>query len=154
MWNKWSLSNVSVLYKFLNKWKSEEAEAHPSQTSQKSLCTSLISVYCLCSLSLSLSLLPFSTPLCFPISSQLVICSLIPPHSPSGRGIIIFLLLLVSHHFSLHRQKSVEQHYDLDGYICMCRMRVCVYVSRVEAHTSVACNVLICWELARDKLWY
>lgn len=85
MWNKW-FKNLSQKCQFLNKWRSKEAEAHPSQTSQKSLAWEFHLAGC--SDSFFFSPLPFSYPHCFLVSSQLVICSLIPPCSPSGRCII------------------------------------------------------------------
>ena len=92
MRNKW-FKNLPQMCQFLSKWRSEGAEAHPSQTSQESLKREFH--FCLHT--------PFSPSVAFsfsPISSQLVICSLMPPCSPSGRCIIIIPLLLLSHPFS------------------------------------------------------
>lgn len=86
------------------------------------------------------SLLPFSPPLYFPTSSQLVICS--PLHTPSGRRIIRFLMLLLLTPFQLAQAKKPVQHYEQ----LYTRAR-CTYVCMSATCKRTTRCLAMCWHV-------
>lgn len=125
--------------------KAEEAEAHPSQKSPA--WDFHFAIYCDSffpppSVNVLTPALPH-----FPLSSQFVIYSLIPPRFLSERPIFRFFLL--SHPFCLHRQKQAIQllFYStkcgnhMGVYICD-MLRLCPCKSLIRRALSVETNVM------------
>lgn len=148
MRNKW-FRNLPQMCQFLNKWKSERAEAHPSQTSQKSLAWEFHLAVCSDSPS-DASLFP---P-CFTLSSQLVSCSPIPPCSPTERRIITIIPITFAFTlFLLAQAKKEKKKKPYDLYECWrgTNMRKNHIMCARWPHTTLG-NTLTLWEFVHRRL--